>query len=96
MEAWNAAVALRDAGVDLRVVTVWALFGLVDWDSMLRHARGRYEPGTWDVRHDPPYPTLLAEAVSALAHGGAFTHPCLRPPGWWRRDDRFHAAVRRA
>ena len=96
MEAWRAAEALREAGVDLRAVTVWALFGLVDWDSMLRHAHGRYEPGAWDARHDPPRPTLLAEAASALARGGGFAHPCLHEPGWWRRDDRFHTAARRA
>ena len=96
VEAWDAALALRKAGADVRAVTVWALFGLMDWDSMLCHARGRYEPGAWDARHDPPRPTLLAEAASALAQFGSFTHPCLREPGWWRRDDRLHAAAHRA
>jgi dTDP-4-dehydrorhamnose reductase len=95
-EAWDAALALRRAGADVRAVTVWALFGLVDWDSMLCHSRGRYEPGAWDVRHAPPRPTLLAEAASALAQGSSFAHPCLREPGWWCRDDRLRAAARRA
>jgi dTDP-4-dehydrorhamnose reductase len=96
MEAWSAAQALRARGAEVRAVTAWALFGLVDWDSMLCHSRGRYEPGPWDVRHDPPRPTLLAEAISALAQGRAFTHPCLGEPGWWRRDNRLRAAARRA
>lgn len=96
MEAWNAAVVLREDSADLRAVTVWALFGLVDWDSMLCRSRGRYEPGAWDTRHDPPRPTLLAEAARALARGRGFTHSCLREPGWWRRDDRLRAAARRA
>jgi len=96
MEAWSAAVALREAGADLRAVTVWALLGLVDWDSMLRHSRGRYEPGAWDARHDPPRPTLLAQAAATLVRKGTFSHSCLHEPGWWRRDDRFHAAARRA
>ena len=94
LEAWHAAEALRDEGADVRAVTVWALFGLVDWDSMLRHSGGRFEQGAWDVRYDPPRPTLLAAAVSALAQGRRFAHPCLATPGWWRRDDRLHAAAR--
>ena len=96
LEAWNAAVTARVEGVDIRAVTVWALLGSVDWDSMLRHRRGRYEAGPWDARHDPPRPTLLAEAVAALARGQGFDHPALGVPGWWRQDDRFHAAARRA
>jgi len=94
MEAWAAAMSLRRAGVDLRAVTVWAMFGLTDWDSMLRDRRGHYEPGAWDARDDPPRPTLLAEAAAALARHGTFAHPCLDTPGWWRRDDRFLPSAR--
>lgn len=93
MEAWDAATVLRVAGVDVRAVTAWALFGLVDWHCMLRDVHGRMEPGAWDARHDPPQPTLLAHAVAALATHGAFDHPCLDTPGWWRCPDRFHPAA---
>lgn len=96
VEAWEAAQALRAEGADVRAVTAWALFGLVDWNTMLRERRGHYEPGAFDVRHDPPRPTLLAEAVAALARDGRFAHPALEGPGWWRREDRVHAALRRA
>ena len=101
MEAWEAACALRRAGGDVQAVTAWALFGLVDWDCLLRHRRGRYEPGAWHASgldDTPPRPTLLAEAVSALAHSHTFAHPCLDTPGWWRRNNRLHvaAATRRA
>jgi len=95
MEAWEAARALRAVGADVRAVTAWALFGLVDWDCLLCHPRGRHEPGAWDASgrdsDGPPCPTLLAETVAALARTGTFTHPCLREPGWWRREDRLHA-----
>ena len=94
LEAWDAAQALRTEGADLRAVTVWALFGAVDWDSLLRCRNGRYEAGAFDARHDPPRPTLLAKAVAALAATGRFDHPALDTPGWWRRDDRLH--VRRS
>lgn len=91
MEVWGAAQALRAEGADVRAVTAWALFGLVDWDSMLRERRGRYEPGAFDIRSDPPRPTLLGEAIAVLAKGGAFTHAALGEPGWWRRAERIQA-----
>ena len=94
LEAWDAARLLRAEGADVRAVTVWSLFGAVDWDSLLRCCNGRYEAGAFDARHDPPRPTLLAEAAAALASTGRFDHPALDAPGWWRRDDRLH--VRRS
>jgi dTDP-4-dehydrorhamnose reductase len=96
MEAWRAAQTLRAEGADIRAVTAWSLFGAVDWDSMLRRDRGRYEPGVWDARENPPRPTQLAAAVASLARTGQFEDPALSQSGWWRRDDRLHAAARRA
>ena len=90
LEAWAAAHEVRAEGVDVRAVTVWALFGAMDWDSLLRQRRGRYEPGAFDVRAAPPRLTLLGEAARALATHGRFAHPCLGEPGWWHRPDRLH------
>jgi beta-glucosidase/6-phospho-beta-glucosidase/beta-galactosidase len=96
MQAWNAALTLRHEGAEVRAVTAWALFGLVDWDSMLRERHDRYEAGVFDAAHTQPRPTLLAEAISSLTRIGDFAHPALRQSGWWERDDRVHAALRRA
>ena len=100
-ECWGAAGALRAEGADLRAVTAWALFGAVDWCSLLTRRSGRYEPGAFDVGRPgggtPPRATALAEAVAALARDGRLDgHPLLRDPGWWAREDRFHPALRRA
>ena len=95
MEAWEAAQALRSEGADIRAVTVWALLGLMDWDSLLRKRRGHYEPGAFDASQKPPRPTLLADAVASLARNGYFSHGALEEPGWWRRSDRVHAKLRR-
>jgi dTDP-4-dehydrorhamnose reductase len=84
MEAWNAAGTLRAEGADLRAVTAWALFGLVDWHVMLRERHDQYEPGVFDARFDPPKPTLLTTALRALVRDGDFAHPALNEPGWWR------------
>ncbi len=94
IEAWDAARAVRAEGAQCLAVTAWALFGLVDWDSLLRERHGRVEPGAFDTRVDPPRPTLIAEAVRALAQHGRFEHPSLKQPGWWRRADRVHQGLR--
>ncbi len=84
-EAWNAARMLRAEGVDLRAVTAWALFGLVDWHVMLRERHDLYEPGPFDARFNPPRPTPLLAAIEALVRDGELVHPALSRAGWWRR-----------
>jgi dTDP-4-dehydrorhamnose reductase len=93
MEVWRAACALRAAGADVRAVTVWALLGTVDWNSLLTRSDQVYEPGVFDVRGRKPRPTALAKAASSLATQGVYDHPVLDGPGWWRRNDRFYQAV---
>ncbi len=98
LEAWHAAATLRAEGADLRAVTIWSLFGAVDWNSLLTRKAGHYEPGTFDMRHPSgkPHPTLMAEAAKALAKHGIFDHPLVHQPGWWRREDRFVVPPKRA
>jgi dTDP-4-dehydrorhamnose reductase len=95
IEAWQAAYELRRSGADIRAVTVWALAGSVDWDSLLLRRAGHYEPGCFDRNFDPPRATLLATAAASLAREGRFEHGVLDEEGWWRRQDRFHAAAMR-
>ena len=89
MEVWQAATALQREGIDLRAVTVWSLFGCVDWNSLLTQRKGFYESGVFDARSTPPRPTVLAHATRALATTGEFDHPVLDRQGWWHRDE-FH------
>ncbi len=89
MEAWAAALTVRDEGADIRAVTAWSLFGSMDWDSMLSEHRGRLEVGAIDFTSEPPRETQLAAAIRALAREGTFHHDLLERPGWWRRDDRL-------
>ncbi|MGN6534983.1 MAG: hypothetical protein ACTHKQ_04545 [Mesorhizobium sp.] len=85
MEGWQAAQNCLAKGVDVRAVTAWALFGSFDWNSLMTRQDGYYECGVFDCRMTPPRRTVVAEAVSALAHGRTFTHPALDQTGWWRR-----------
>jgi dTDP-4-dehydrorhamnose reductase len=86
-----AAHEVRAEGADLRAVTVWALLGSVDWNSLLVRKDGVYEPGCFDVRGARPRPTALARATRSLAVSGRFDHPVLDTPGWWRRPTRFYS-----
>jgi dTDP-4-dehydrorhamnose reductase len=99
-ECWRAVAALRAEGGDIRAVTVWALFGAVDWCSLLTRRNGRYEAGAFDCGAGAggaaaPRPTLLAEAAAAFARQGSLEHPILDSPGWWAREDRLHPGLRR-
>jgi dTDP-4-dehydrorhamnose reductase len=89
LEMWHGARALRAEGVDVRAITAWALFGAVDWDSLLLQPAGHYENGAFDVRAGEPVPTALAHALRRLARTGEFSHPAAEGAGWWRRPVRF-------
>lgn len=84
--AWQAAEAARERGATVEAVTVWALLGTYDWNSLVTERRGYYEPGAYDLRCTPPRPTALAALMQALATGRDARHPVLgHGEGWWRR-----------
>lgn len=89
-EVWNAALASRQRGADIRAVTVWALFGAMDWSSLLTRCHGHYEVGAYDMRSAPPRITALGQATKQLVQTGRMEQPVLDTPGWWRRDERLY------
>ena len=89
-EVWSTAKALRDEGVDLRAVTLWSMFGNVDWRFLLTRRAGFYDAGVFDARNGTPRPTVIARAARAYAKGEPFDHPALDSPGWWRRPPRLY------
>lgn len=92
-DGWAGAHAARERGADVRAVTVWALLGSTDWDSLVTREAGHYEPGVFDLRGPRPRRTALATAAASLARTGAFTHPAAEGHGWW--DRRASAVARR-
>lgn len=95
VEVWTAAQEARAEGIDVRAVTPWALFGSIDWRTLLTRRDGLYEPGAFDVRGPAPRPTALARAIAGLAAGGTWDHPVLDGPAWWRRPERLHVPAGR-
>ena len=93
-EMWTAAERQRAQGADIRALTLWALFGVVDWRSMLTRREGIHEPGAFDIRSPLPRPTLVAKAAARLGAGEKLYHPLLQQPGWWRRPGRTYARRR--
>jgi dTDP-4-dehydrorhamnose reductase len=89
LEIWEAAQAARNAGADVRAVTVWALLGSYDWNCLVTACKGYYEPGPFDVRSPKPRATALAGMMRELAAGSPPSFPVLQGQGWWRRPDRF-------
>ncbi len=89
-EVWRAAQTARGQGIDLRAVTLWSLFGNVDWRSLLTREEGIYDVGAYDIRGPEPRPTIIAKAAAAFAKGEEFDHPVLDMPGWWRRPQRLY------
>src|SRR5690606_29442091 len=88
--AWKAANDLKKEGFNVKAITVWALFGLYDWNSLLLEDRNFYESGPLDVRGKVPRITALGQLVSSLA-GGASAFPAIAQlPGWWQRAERVH------
>ncbi|WP_458439303.1 family 1 glycosylhydrolase, partial [Methylorubrum extorquens] len=84
-EVWEAAAALNRAGVSVRAVTLWSLFGAVDWNSLLLRRDGHYEPGAYDIRAPQPRLTALGRAAQELTASRPMSHPVLASPGWWHR-----------
>jgi dTDP-4-dehydrorhamnose reductase len=92
-EVWTAAEKVRDEGVDVRAVTLWSLFGNVDWRSLLTRREGIYDVGAFDTRGGGTRPTLIAKAAASLASGTMLHHPAAEGMPWWKRPERFYVGA---
>ena len=76
-QVWTEAEAARREGVDLRAVTLWAIFGMMDWRSLLTRREGAYDVGCF--RH-----ALGSSASDPACEGGI--------AAWSGRNDRSSRA----
>jgi dTDP-4-dehydrorhamnose reductase len=89
-DVWSAAEKVRGEGVDVRAVTIWSLFGNVDWRSLITRREGHYDVGAFDTRGGKPRPTMVARAAASLAKGQLLQHPAVTGKPWWKRPERFY------
>jgi dTDP-4-dehydrorhamnose reductase len=94
VDVWKACEKERARGADIRAVTLWSMFGAVDWRSLLTRREGVYDVGAFDTRSELPRPTLVAKTAAKLGRGEKIKHPVLDLPGWWKRPGRCHARPR--
>jgi dTDP-4-dehydrorhamnose reductase len=84
LHLYDGATRALAAGVPVRAVTAWALFGSFNWHCLVTRDDDVYEPGVFDVRGPAPRATALARAVRELAAGRRPQHPVIDGPGWWQ------------
>ena len=88
-ENWDAALAARRGGIDVRAVTSWALLGSYEWNNLVTRVEGYYEAGAFELYGPQPGRTPLADMLSDLATQGRHEAHVLQFPGWWRRPERL-------
>ncbi len=81
--AWTDCLERRANGIDVLAITPWALFGSMDWGSLVTREDQRFEAGVFDTRSTPARPTALAGMIRTLASKGTFDHAVLGQSGWW-------------
>ncbi len=62
----HAIKRVKKEGVDIRALTIWALFGSYGWNCLVTKPYGCYEQGVFNVSSGFPQPTALATAVQDL------------------------------
>ena len=86
-QVWKGGQELREQGVDIRAITVWALLGTYDWNSLVTPWLGNYESGVFDLRSPQPRETAITKMICDLAAGCNPDHPVLDIPSWWHRPE---------
>jgi dTDP-4-dehydrorhamnose reductase len=93
-EIWDHSCRAKQAGMDVRAVTAWALSGAHDWDSLLTRNDLHYESGAFAIGENELHLTGVGRLIRALADSGNFSHPLLDQKGWWHGrkpvDNRLH------
>jgi dTDP-4-dehydrorhamnose reductase len=83
----QSLTALKQDGLPIYAMTVWALLGAFNWQCLLTQNTGCYEPGAFDLRSPAPRPTMVCDWIRQKTQLTPYTHPVLSQPGWWARPE---------
>jgi len=92
MQNYLTVGRLKSAGIPVKAITAWAFLGSFDWNSLIMHQNGSYEPGVYDISSGIRVPTALAELIRYINEGKLFEQHLFEVPGWWKRDIRVSYA----
>lgn len=90
-EVYDTAVSLKNEGINIAAITVWALLGSYGWDRLLTSLPGTYETGVFDTSGGKIRPTALKEMIHCLINNSPGLHHIVALPGWWKRNERYFA-----
>lgn len=82
-EIYDEACAATQEGIDVRAVTVWALMGSFDWNSLLTRVDMRYECGAFALKNGIPEITELGQLIRSIARAEKYDDSFLAEKGWW-------------
>ena len=85
---WETVNKVKEAAVDFRAITAWAIFGLTGWNRLCTEPGGIYEPGVFNISSGCPRPTALARYLQQLTKHKVYYHTILENEGWWQRENR--------
>ena len=88
-EIYRIAQGAIGDGIDLRAICIWALFGSLDWDTLLTRRNNHFEGGAFESVAGQYRLTALGQAVQTLARGCQVTPLTASRSGWWHRDERL-------
>lgn len=95
MEAWDAALTMRERGADVRAVTAWALTGSFNWDCLVTRSGNHYEAGAFSASESQLEMTKLGELLMRLAEGEPAKDLIPHGTGWWRKRTRLRRPAER-
>jgi dTDP-4-dehydrorhamnose reductase len=89
-EVHNSCIEASKAGVNIKAMTFWSLFGAYGWNHLLTGDKMEYETGAFDLRSIKPRPTAIAMFIKNIIQGKKYVHPLLSQKGWWQQANRFY------
>lgn len=82
-QQWEVVRALNEAEIPVIALTVWALVGGYDWDTLVTEKHDHYDSGVFIIEDKQTKKTALTAAVQVICNGEIYSHPALPEKGWW-------------
>jgi dTDP-4-dehydrorhamnose reductase len=86
-ETVESCCRLANDGINVEAITLWSLFGSLDWNTLLMQKNGHYEPGIFSLKQGNMQKTPFYHLMKDLIAGN--TPSACDALGWWRKEERF-------